>query len=822
MPDDRADAPAPGPASAADPRRPHLVVVEAYQGFLEHLTDDPRELAGAEGLGLPLDEIAERLGCRVTVLDWSLWYADEARHGAHHRWMPFPAARPLAWDAPPTAQDVVAGPRVERRPVSADDPDNGWPFALGLSPRTFGLLAESDPLMLASFSLDRTLEALHSEDPVDAVLLPMFGGLGYVAQMAAATRAGLDGVAFGVVVTGTSLQRQSANGEGLWTRPAQTRRQMEDLSLGLAGLALCFGPEGEARAVSGRPQGPVRRAPRRVAPDVVNAVAREAEGTGGDGGAPPDGPLRLGLHAPRQAASGALTLLDAVALLHRDGRRLAAPVVATGTDMTFPPNLPRDFRGYWSSRGWVRSLVADGAWAWEADPEGGGLPVRLRPSLFEHLPEVWNDLAEGRAVALSPEAAEGLAPGIDLAGLDPTGLVRLGGDGSASGLADHLLRLEAAGPAAVDAARRGLCAAVAAAHRGPERERLMEGTVAGLAALLRGAARPRLDDAARLLLDRRPGREPPPAPPVRHGGAATLTVAVACYEMGGLVVETVESVWAATRVPDEVILVDDGSHGAATLAAIEGLEREARARELPLTVLRQGNRGLAAARNRALEAARGSFVSFLDGDDLIGPDFYRLALGVLEANPGLGGVGAWAETFGDGVPPGFWNAPQPELPALLGENAVFVPVMSPTALLHDLGGYDGRQRYNYEDWELAIRLLARGWPIVTIPRYLQRYRVRSDSLLRTMSDVQNQVMREEMFAHHRATVEAFGPELAAMTEHRLMRTLGRQAGVAASGVVSAREALGVLRSRAPEELRLAGARLAGRARRLLGRGGSRP
>jgi glycosyltransferase involved in cell wall biosynthesis len=241
--------------------------------------------------------------------------------------------------------------------------------------------------------------------------------------------------------------------------------------------------------------------------------------------------------------------------------------------------------------------------------------------------------------------------------------------------------------------------------------------------------------------------------------------------MGKLLVETLEAVWASTRRPDELLLIDDGSEGAATREAIAALERAAAARSLPLEVVRQENRGLAAARNAGLAAARGELISFLDGDDLMEPAFYDLAATLLDRYPDLGGVAAWALCFGEGIPDGFWNAPQPELPLLLVENPVFVPCMMRTETVRGLGGYDTAQRYNYEDWELGVRLVASGHPVVTIPLYLERYRVRADSLLRTRSDVQHQRMREVMLERHRETVSRFAVETAMLLEHQLARRL---------------------------------------------------
>jgi hypothetical protein len=397
------------------------------------------------------------------------------------------------------------------------------------------------------------------------------------------------------------------------------------------------------------------------------------------------------------------------------------------------------------------------------------------PSRFEHLPNIWSELGRGSFVLLSPAAAEGLAPGETL---PPD--ASIGPDCSAATLAERLDALRRADPSRLDAVRRDLCGRVAGSLEGGARRRLLDDTTEALGRLLDGGARQPLSRVAMLLLDRRQplgqiartrGLPPaPPTPPTSRSGS--LSVVVVCHDMGDLVQETVESVWRSERVPDELILVDDGS-GEDTLRAIAALESEARRRGLPLRVVRQSNRGLVGARNRGLESATGELISFLDGDDLIEPAFYRLASELLRQDPGLGGVAAWADIFGQGVPDAFWNAPQPELPLLLVENTLFVPLMMRTEVLRALGGYDVRQRYQYEDWELSIRLLASGRPVVMIPAYLERYRVRPDSLLRTLSPVQNQGMRELLLETHRETVSEFAVETTMLVEGELMRMVHR-------------------------------------------------
>jgi hypothetical protein len=759
----------------------HAVVVEAYQGLIEFLSNDPAELTAARGLGLPLPELAEQLGCRFTVLTWDDWRRDETRWGSPFTWDWPAATRPLDTSAAiPRPPDL--GPAVRFRAVPAREPDRGLPlFEIAQSPRTLGLIANSDLLVLLSRCLEDELARLSREDPFALVIVPLWGGLGHLPQMARA--AGVTGgsgfdARFAVVVTDPSVHRQRANEEGLWTRPAQVRRQAEEMSLALADLALTFGPRGCALARAGRlpDSAPPVRAPRRVPKDLLDKIAAAAEHPAGPG------PLRPFLDEPQDGASGVLAALDAVRLLAGREISFGAPVAAAGPDMVFAPMKPRSFDDYWSSRAWVRELRISGLWNWsrERPGSGSGLPLRLFPSRFEHLPDVWSELARGSAVLLSPAAAEGLLPGEE-----PPPEVTIGAEPTAERLADRISDLVLSGPERLDGIRRDLCRKVAAAHRSEARRRLLDDTAAALDRLFRGETeRPDLGRAAVLLLDRTRPLDPALLdPPLRlDAGEGTLSVVLTCYDLGPYITEAVESVWASERLPDEVLLVDDGSRDEQTRARLSALEGEAVARRLPLTVLRQSNKGLCGARNAGLAAARGDFISFLDGDDLIEPPFYRLALDLMTRHPRLGGIAAWSHCFGPSgpnEPVGFWNPPHPELPLLFVENCVFVPCLTRTELLRSLGGYDTRQRYNYEDWELSVRLLAAGWPIVTIPAFLARYRVRPDSLLRTMTPIQNQVMRERLLQTHRETAGRFAVEISMQLEHRL-KTL-EMAGNGAAG-----------------------------------------
>lgn len=745
----------------------HILIVEAYEGSIEYLSDEPEERKSMQGLGLPVEEIAERLDCRITILCWDSWYRCELKE----TWAPKPATRPILQPDFENQSTAFKSASVRRIPISTRDPVSQLPFEKkGLSPRSHGLINDSGLLFFASYCLDKEIQALYAREPFQAAVFSTWGGLGYVSQMARATGVpqAID-VPFAVVATDKSIDRQMANQEGIWSRHAIVRRQMEDVSLALADLVLVFGQRGKEIAADGRlPESstPVC-APRRVEDSLLDKIAQASV-------QPSDvqRPLQFFLYEPQQAASGVLATLDAVTLLTRKGVCLDRPVICAGPPMTFAPMKPRGFEDYWSSRGFVLELIGAHWWKWEkkCPPLKHVYPVRLYPSYFEYLPNVWTELARGSLVLLSPAAAEGLAPDEAL-----PREVLIQGMPAPERVADCLEEIAGTDVHTLDQIRRRLCKQVIAAHRGEGRARRLGETVNALKLLLHSPPEPQdLSRVSLMFLDRRVSlcelarQDKPPSlstvlPETQKG---TLSVVITCYEMGAMIREAVKSVWNSDRQPDEVLLVDDGSQGDATITNIRKLENYASENGLPLKVIRQRNQGLASARNAGIAEAKGEFISFLDGDDVIEPQFYRIGLRVLEKYPRLGGVAAWASIFGADVPDGFWNAPQPEFPFLFIENSIIVPCLTRTALLRDIGGYDVRQRYNYEDWELGIRMLAAGWPIVTVPLHLTRYRIRKDSLYRSMTDVQNQVMRELLLNTHRQTVCKFAVEIAMQLENQ--------------------------------------------------------
>ena len=90
--------------------------------------------------------------------------------------------------------------------------------------------------------------------------------------------------------------------------------------------------------------------------------------------------------------------------------------------------------------------------------------------------------------------------------------------------------------------------------------------------------------------------------------AMRISVAITTFQRRHLVPDAIASAIAQERPAEEIIVVDDGSSdGSADL-----IEREFGP---AVRLVRQRNRGVAAARNAAAALARGDLVAFLDDDD---------------------------------------------------------------------------------------------------------------------------------------------------------------------------------------------------------------
>ena len=205
-----------------------------------------------------------------------------------------------------------------------------------------------------------------------------------------------------------------------------------------------------------------------------------------------------------------------------------------------------------------------------------------------------------------------------------------------------------------------------------------------------------------------------------------VSVVIPTYNRAHLVAHTINSALAQTHPAVEVIVVDDGSTDATPETLLQFGQR--------IRVVRQENRGVAAARNRGAAEARGDFVLFLDSDDVLAPSCVEKQLARFESEAGLGLVYTDLEVVdGEGrtvriVASGQEGHVAPELLRLERE-VLHTPgsgVLIPKRVFQEAGGFDERISVS-EDWDLCYRIASKH-PIGRVPEVLMRYRSAPDGL----------------------------------------------------------------------------------------------
>jgi GT2 family glycosyltransferase len=168
----------------------------------------------------------------------------------------------------------------------------------------------------------------------------------------------------------------------------------------------------------------------------------------------------------------------------------------------------------------------------------------------------------------------------------------------------------------------------------------------------------------------------------------------------------------------QLCIVDDGSTNAATRGVLRDVRRDDR-----IDIVRaEVAEGIAAATNRAIALARGSYVAFLDHDDVLTADALHWVVHALDIDPAADIVYSDEDKLdeqGNRVEPFFKPDWSPDL--LLSCNYITHLLVVRRSLLERVGGlrpeFDGAQ-----DYDLLLRLTEHTDRVVHVPKPLYSWR----------------------------------------------------------------------------------------------------
>lgn len=197
-----------------------------------------------------------------------------------------------------------------------------------------------------------------------------------------------------------------------------------------------------------------------------------------------------------------------------------------------------------------------------------------------------------------------------------------------------------------------------------------------------------------------------------------VSVVMPAYETAWSIGAAASSVLWQSYVDFELVVVDDGStdRTADVVASLEG----------PVRLIRQENAGVAAARNRGIEAANGELIAFCDADDLW---FAEHLAALVDLYDQVGEIVTsncfWL--FPRGIHPartrykGRFPQPDRQRQAILEQNFVSTMSLFPRSLVTEIGPFDESLR-RAEDWDFWLRAIYAGRRVTLQPQPLALYR----------------------------------------------------------------------------------------------------
>ena len=222
-------------------------------------------------------------------------------------------------------------------------------------------------------------------------------------------------------------------------------------------------------------------------------------------------------------------------------------------------------------------------------------------------------------------------------------------------------------------------------------------------------------------------------------GMPDVSFIIPTYDVAPYIEDAIVSALSQNGVRTEVIISDDGSSDATPDIVARIAEREPRIR-----LLRNRRRtGPSGARNRAIAAARGHWLSLLDGDDMIAPERSRTLIELAEL-AGADMVADSFERFGDHQRSGAHLVRQASVPysfavdiaAAMRGNCAFgargaalgaiKPMIRRQFWLKHKLAYRSKIAYG-EDFLLLISALEAGARFIVTSQSLYHYRMRTSS-----------------------------------------------------------------------------------------------
>lgn len=225
-----------------------------------------------------------------------------------------------------------------------------------------------------------------------------------------------------------------------------------------------------------------------------------------------------------------------------------------------------------------------------------------------------------------------------------------------------------------------------------------------------------------------------------------VSVIVPIYNAAPYLRETLDSIMASTYRPLEVVMVDDGSKDDSLSIARSYCEQYAECQ-----VIAQENKGVSAARNNAIRAAKGRYILPVDADDKIADTLIEKAVEVIEneSNVRVVGCRCWMFEAVDKE----WELPTFSHALLARKNMIPATALYRKADWERCGGYCEEEIYR-EDWDFWLSMIELGGTFYKLNEVLFYYRITTGSR-RTLAKGRKKIIVDAINRRHAAYLQKY-------------------------------------------------------------------
>lgn len=211
-------------------------------------------------------------------------------------------------------------------------------------------------------------------------------------------------------------------------------------------------------------------------------------------------------------------------------------------------------------------------------------------------------------------------------------------------------------------------------------------------------------------------------------GFDDLTIIVPCYNYSAYVCEALDSIELQSKMPTEVIIINDGSTDNSKEVIEKYLAKHAKS-PIKYRFIDKSNEGVIATKNLALTEVSTNYMMFLDADDMLDKNYVEKTLKTIRYdNSDI--VYTDMEMFGS------ISTVQKTRPfskyLIRSVNFIHNSSLMRTEVFKQVGGYKQKMSIGFEDWELYLSISEITDKFSYIPEPLLRYR-RHDNASRDIS-----------------------------------------------------------------------------------------